>query len=416
MSQCCAAVAAADAASLYSVELDASQDSLASVLEAPCASAAEQRVDALKASGVTSNATKKSSGFKSRSVSVTYNLPRRLWAGFKSEDDVPEELRPKVMDKTVKYAVGQLEIGETGNWHYQIYAEGTSAKSVSAWQKSLRCPGAHIESRKGTQEEMREYCMKEDTAVRDRPDVFAGFEHGEWVPQEPGKRSDLLEMKRRIDDGATEMDLYEYDFNSMARMSKAFCAYMDAKNRSKHRTWMTKGKWLFGGTGVGKSHLAFTGFKPDTHYVMEISDKGWWDGYCGQKTVILNDFRGQIQYAEMLTLVDKWPKSVPRRGRAPSPFLAEDVIVTSSMHPIQVYSNLHEKESIQQLLRRFDVFEVTEADDGTKGQLKRMSIEEAIARFTPVTVPEAAPEERAEVQQQNLRMLYNLPKVARTAD
>ena len=71
----------------------------------------------------------------------------------------------------------------------------------------------------------------------------------------------------------------------------------------------------------------------------------------------MNDFRGDVKYGELLQLVDKWPYQVSRRGREPTPFLARKVVVTSSMHPRDVYSGIAEKDSIAQLERRFEIRE-----------------------------------------------------------
>ena len=134
--------------------------------------------------------------------------------------------------------------------------------------------------------------------------------------------------------------------------------------RKRFRTEMTQGIWYHGPTAVGKSHKAFEGFDPQTHYVWKLNEKsGWQDGYAGQETVIINDFRGEIPYNEMLQLVDKWPHSVPRRGREPAPFLAKTVIVTSSLSPAQVYHRRAEEDSLNQLLRRFDVIELRPNSD-----------------------------------------------------
>jgi hypothetical protein len=143
---------------------------------------------------------------------------------------------------------------------------------------------------------------------------------------------------------------------------RTLCKLEDIALRKKYRTWMTEGTWYWGDTGVGKSHRAFENFNTETHYVFP-NDGGWWDGYTGQEVVIINDFRGGIQYAELLDLVDKWPKTVRRRNREPVPFLGKKLIVTSSLKPEEVYSGLAENDSLSQLRRRFNVVEVTKLGD-----------------------------------------------------
>tara|TARA_B110001450_G_C17649738_1_gene492747 strand:- start:1693 stop:2139 length:447 start_codon:yes stop_codon:yes gene_type:complete len=91
----------------------------------------------------------------------------------------------------------------------------------------------------------------------------------------------------------------------------------DLMMRKKFRTEMTKGIWYKGPTGVGKSHIAFQNFDSSTHYLVNLGDKGWYEGYKGQDTVIINDFRGEIPYDTLLQMVDKWPFSGPRRISRP---------------------------------------------------------------------------------------------------
>jgi len=115
----------------------------------------------------------------------------------------------------------------------------------------------------------------------------------------------------------------------------------DIALRQKFRTMMTRAYWYTGPSMAGKSHKVFENYSPDTHYVKPLgeADCKWWDGYTGQETVIFNEFRGQIPFAEMLDLMDKWPKTVSRRGRAPVPFLAKTILIASIRMPRDVYVN-----------------------------------------------------------------------------
>lgn len=180
---------------------------------------------------------------------------------------------------------------------------------------------------------------------------------------EPGKgqgfRQDLSEYNDALQ--ASEMSAESIALADPAKYhqyARTFHKIEDITLRKRFRTEMTEGLWIFGPTAAGKSHKAFEGYHPDTHYLWKLNDNGWQDGYRGQETVIINDFRGKgIDYDMMLNLVDKWPYTIPQRGKEPFPFLAKKVIITSPMSPDQVYHRRHASDGIEQLLRRFQIVE-----------------------------------------------------------
>ena len=119
---------------------------------------------------------------------------------------------------------------------------------------------------------------------------------------------------------------------------------------------MTQGVWIFGGTGVGKSEWAFEQ-GGESFYVYPY-DNDWWDGYKCEDCVIIDEFRGQLPYNVILRMVDKHPNFyVRRRCREPMPFVSKKVIITSSLPPWKVFKNLDTQDSLNQLYRRFKIFE-----------------------------------------------------------
>lgn len=124
---------------------------------------------------------------------------------------------------------------------------------------------------------------------------------------------------------------------------------------------MTEGIWVFGLTGLGKSEWAFEQCK-GSQYVYPF-DNEWWDAYKGEDCVIIDEFRGQLPYNVILKMVDKHPNYfVRRRCREPMPFISKQVIITSSLPPWKVFKNLDAQDSLNQLYRRFKIYEKT-ADD-----------------------------------------------------
>lgn len=239
-----------------------------------------------------------------------------------------------------KYQIIGKEVGSNGTKHLQGYISFKNPRAFNSVKKL--CKRWHLEIAKGSPQDNYKYCSKD-----------GDFEEiGERNDQ--GKRNDLIELKDEILKGMKVDDIAIENPNMYHQYGRTLNKIEDLVMRKRYRTEMTKGIWYWGETGVGKSHKAYEGYTPETHYDLP-NDRGWWDGYTQQDTVIINDFRGEIKYNELLKLVDKFPHAVSRRGREPIPFTSKTVIITSSLSPDQIYRNRDEEDHIAQLLRRFEI-------------------------------------------------------------
>jgi len=181
------------------------------------------------------------------------------------------------------------------------------------------------------------------------------FETAGEASKGQGSRTDLATYKSDILEGTMTVDeITCMDPQVFHQYGRTLQKLEDIALRRKFRSWMTTCEWIYGPTATGKSERAFDLYHPDTHYVWKTNDK-WQDGYTGQDTVIINDFRAEIKYNELLQMIDKYPHFVPRRGREPAPFLAKHIIITSSLPPQTLYHNRCDEDSIEQLLRRCTV-------------------------------------------------------------
>lgn len=235
---------------------------------------------------------------------------------------------------------GEETCPTTGKRHHQGWFITHNPRSERALCKKYKC---YIRIQRGTYTHNWKYCGK-DGVIK---------EHGKRP--EPGKRTDLDELKNKIveskitpDDVAIEEPMMYHKYG------RTLEKIHDITLRKTWRTEKTECIWYVSPTGCGKSHKAFKDYNPETHYVW-VDDKGWWDNYRQQETVIIDDFRGQIPYNVLLRLTDKWPFDVSRRGRPPMPFKSKRIIITSSMKPHEVYHNLAENDSLDQLMRRIRV-------------------------------------------------------------
>jgi hypothetical protein len=254
----------------------------------------------------------------------------------------------------MKYLCYGEEICKTsGRKHYQGCVYFKDKVSIKQAQKLLKIEKSHMETNQKSKDinDAITYCKKEGKYT----------EYGN-IPEQ-GKRTDLNALKDELlNTNITCDDICLRNPIMFHQYGRTLERIEEIKLRKKYRTEMTKGIWLWGDTGKGKSHRAFENYSPDTHFTLNLNDGGFWDGYTGQEIVIINEFRGQIMYSELLDLVDKYPKTVKRKNKCPVPFISKKVIITSSMSPYEVYKNVNAKDSLSQLERRFEIICLN--DDG----------------------------------------------------
>ena len=71
---------------------------------------------------------------------------------------------------------------------------------------------------------------------------------------------------------------------------------------------MLKVRCFYGGTATGKTRSAYDAMKKldEPYYVWTPARGQWFDGYAGEKNVIMDEFRGQIPLGIMLTILDRY--------------------------------------------------------------------------------------------------------------
>lgn len=111
---------------------------------------------------------------------------------------------PPVFEGKCTYLItGAETCPETGRKHWQSYAEFSDAATISAAQKILKVPGAHMEKRRGTPQQAADYCKKDG----DFMEFGERSRQGERV--DLAQAVDVIRSKRRWADVVNDPELFQ---------------------------------------------------------------------------------------------------------------------------------------------------------------------------------------------------------------
>lgn len=257
------------------------------------------------------------SNFRLRQLCFTINNPSISLDEFKSK---------LISLDRVNYAIFQLEIGESGTPHIQGYMELSKQTRVS-WLQSNVHQGMHVEKRKGTRTQAREYCRKEETRTEGPVEV------GAWVEDTKVNRIDLDRVAKCVREGGLRRAAEEYP-DTFIRHSRGLRDYGFAVAPKKRP--MPRVVLLFGLPGCGKTRYVVDKYCADGLYIHEPGST-WFDGYEHDPVVLFDDFAGassgfRLDYT--LRLLDRYVMRIPVKG-GHTFFVPEKIYITTNIHPFQ---------------------------------------------------------------------------------
>lgn len=202
-----------------------------------------------------------------------------------------------------KYLVYQLEQGTNGTFHFQGYVVFNQQKRFNWVKKAL--PNAHWQPRKGSHQQAKTYCTKEDTRI-DGPWEFGDDSD---IPNGQGGRTDLLTYKKAIEDGLSDKQLMD-DYTIQSARFPKFANQVRLADKPPIKENMEV-FLLWGPPGSGKSHWCYKQH-PDL-YALPVQQKGtlWFDTYAGQETLLIDEFEGEMALTTLLRILDVYPIMVP---------------------------------------------------------------------------------------------------------
>ena len=254
----------------------------------------------------------------------------RAWC-FTINNPSPAEctIFPDGLPEGVRYIVYQRERGAEGTEHIQGYLQFVKPRLLT-WVKKLTYNDtlpfarAHLAVARGSPEQNKAYCTKDDTRV-----------DGPWelgAPSKSGERTDLHAVFDRLQkDGdlrAVPGDVMLKYGSNVLKVSALFPA-----PRRDGLQVIT----LIGETGIGKSFQCHQRW-PDLYTPYYGNSGLWWDGYIDQDTVMLEEFRGQIQLQKLLQILDPYPLHLEVKGGCVAARYRR-IIITSNCTPENWYKN-----------------------------------------------------------------------------
>lgn len=123
-----------------------------------------------------------------------------------------------------RYLIFQKEEGESGTPHIQGYVSFYTQKRLNV-VKRLVGDRAHLEVARGTPQQNRAYCAKEETAI---PGSLKEF--GEIPEQEKGKRNDIEEFKATVKGGCRDRKHLREEHSEIYAKYPRFCEAYIADN------------------------------------------------------------------------------------------------------------------------------------------------------------------------------------------
>lgn len=236
-------------------------------------------------------------------------IPAADWEPM-DEEDLPE---------SVAYIKGQKEIGEGGYEHWQLLVVFSKKVRLSSC-KACFTETSHCEPSRSIAADA--YVWKDDSAVvgtrfslgakPSRANVAADWDDI-W---EQAANGDILSVPAR----------FRIQHYRTLRTIRADYAKPIALQRTCFVFW--------GPTGTGKSRRAWEEAGMDAF--PKGSRSKFWDGYRDQRNVVIDEFRGGIDYTYLLRWIDRYPALVDIKGSSVV-LRAERIWLTSNVHPSEWY-------------------------------------------------------------------------------
>lgn len=235
-----------------------------------------------------------------------------------------------------RYAIWQLERAETGTLHLQGYVEFHKPHRMTAVKLWLNCDHAHLEPRRGSRDQARDYCRKADSHV------LGPWELGTWSAGGQGKRTDHQHAVELLRAGGLKRCL-EVLPEYVLKHPKNCKEFLAIEGSMAMGLRDVRTLWIQGPTGIGKSWHAFhlgANLGISLYPLCITGQNIWFDGYAGEDILCIDELNNNmIPESFLLRLLDKYPLQCQIKGSmAKANWIF--VVITSNFAPSEMYPDV----------------------------------------------------------------------------
>ncbi len=280
---------------------------------------------------------------RGRNFIFTLNNPTDLELKFWTRLQRKADFRRRL---AVRYVSFQTEHPSGGQLHLQGYVELSRQKRATQVVREFGSR-VYFANRRGTQAQAIAYTKKEASRV----DGGMAGDGGE--AKKLGKdKLNVVAASLQLGSNLKELaEDYPVSFMKYGAKIRSYALNMIGRRRGPPEVII-----YYGPTGTGKSATADKNW-PDAYWApMPRSGGWWWPNYCGEQTVIIDEFANQFKYHTMLRLLDRYPFDLQEKGSNMQLCASTTRIVfTTNIHPYQWYHNKSQADKAP-LRRRFRDF------------------------------------------------------------
>jgi hypothetical protein len=263
-------------------------------------------------------------------------------------------------------------VSEDGLKHCHAVFEDTKAMRFTAVKKLF--PSMHIEPTKGNKDQAEDYINKRGKWEEKGEIIVYMNRHGE-IKGCQGQRNDLEVIEELLNQGKTPNEIMAMSLGCRRYEKYVRDAYYQKRASETPIKRDITVYWHVGASGSGKSYEIVRlceENKEENVYLVSDYEHGFYK-YNGEPILFMDEFRGQMRYALLLSLLDGYKVQVPcRYSNVYS--LWNEVHITSVLAPEHVYQNMVQEhrayDTIDQLKRRISFIDYHYIKDGEYKKLE----------------------------------------------